>query len=71
MHANSKRKALLPEEAFLKEDEIRQEIIIRKDGRIEVPWITPKASAFVLALWEDLNRKPFPVTVLAGNIYCG
>jgi len=40
-------------------------------GEIEIPWIAPQASEVILAVWGALNEKPFPVTVISGNIYCG
>ena len=52
--------------------EILQEILIRKDGSVEIPWITPQASSLVMDLWKHFNKgEPFPVTVLSGHIYCG
>ena len=52
--------------------EIVQEILIKDDGNVEIPWITPQASRLVLELWEELNNgKSFGVTVRFGNIYCG
>ena len=62
----------MPDKVVLKENQIVQEIIINKNGKLEVPWITPKASGLIIALWEDFNDgRPFPITVLSGNIYCG
>ncbi len=52
--------------------EIKQEIVVKKDGSIEIPWITPKATALVLELWGEFNNdQPFPVKILHGNVYCG
>ena len=51
--------------------EVRQELIIHPDGSVEIPWITPAASALILAVWEDINRQPFPIKVISGQLYCG
>lgn len=48
-----------------------QQFVIRCDGSVEVPWISPSASDLVLAVWESINRQPFPVTVESGKLYCG
>jgi hypothetical protein len=54
------------------QSEIFQEILIRNDGSVEIPWITPQASNLVMDLWKHFNKEePFPVTVLSGHIYCG
>jgi len=51
--------------------EVSQELIIHPDGSVEIPWITPAASELILAVWEDINRQPFPVKVISGKLYCG
>ena len=62
----------ISDEDVLKQNQIVQEIIITKNGEVQVPWITPKATGLIIALWEDLNDgRPFPVTVLSDKIYCG
>ena len=48
-----------------------QELVIRPDGRVEIPWITPEATPLVLAVWRAVSDEPFPVGVLSGNLYCG
>ena len=48
-----------------------QAVIIKPDGSVEVPWISPQASELVLAINHTLSAKPFPVRVLSGKIYCG
>jgi len=62
-------KPVLSETAI--QNETIQEIIIKKDGDLVFPWITPKATSLILGLWELNEEKPFPITVLSGNIYCG
>ena len=52
-------------------DERPQTLIIRPDGSVEVPWISPQASELVLEIYHKLSAKPFPVRVLSGKIYCG
>jgi hypothetical protein len=54
-------------------NEIVQHITITKDGSIEIPWITPKATLLILSLWGKLyNEKDFPITMIEGkNLYCG
>ena len=51
--------------------EYSQVMIIKPDGSVEVPWITPQATVLVLEIYNILNQKPFPAKVLKGNIYCG
>ena len=51
--------------------ESSQELIIRPDGSVEVPWMSPQASELVLEINKILSTKPFPVKVLSGLIYCG
>ncbi len=51
--------------------EISQALIIKPDGSLEVPWISPQASELVLEIYHILSVKPFPVKVLSGKIYCG
>ena len=53
--------------------EIVQHISIRKDGSIEIPWITPKATLLIISLWENFNgEKGFPIAMIKGDhIYCG
>ncbi len=48
-----------------------QALIIKPDGSVEVPWISPQASELVLEIYQRLSAKPFPVRVLSGKIYCG
>lgn len=50
---------------------VEQELVIRPDGRIEVPWITPKASRLVREVFDAVSDGTFPVGVVSGNIYCG
>lgn len=51
---------------------ITQEIIITREGGLDIQWITPRSSNLILRLWHDLNGKePFPVGIISGNIYCG
>jgi len=53
-------------------DDFIQEIVVRKNGVVEIPWITPRASELVLELWELFGGdKPFAVKRISGNIYCG
>jgi len=75
MHKETKRSRKGADEAVLIETgmqtEILQEIIINKNGDLEFPWITPKATSLILCLWEFNSGMSFPITVLSGNIYCG
>lgn len=75
MYREIKRKGTSADEAVLIETdmqtEILQEIIINKNGDLEFPWITPKATSLILCLWEFNSGNSFPITVLSGNIYCG
>jgi hypothetical protein len=48
-----------------------QELIIERDGSIQVPWISPAASVLILAVWQAFSREPFPVKPVSGNLYCG
>jgi len=48
-----------------------QQFVIRCDGSVEVPWISPSASCLVLAVWESISNQPFPVTIVSGKLYCG
>jgi len=57
--------------APVSKSEVRQELVIHPDGSVEIPWITPAASALILAVWEDINRQPFPIRVISGQLYCG
>jgi hypothetical protein len=50
---------------------VTQELIIHPDGSVEFPWISPAASQLILAVWEAINREPFPVKVISGQLYCG
>jgi hypothetical protein len=53
--------------------EISQEIILKPDGTLLIPWITPDASKLVREIWRTLNEKvPFPILSSDDkNIYCG
>lgn len=51
--------------------EVNQELIVHSDGSVEIPWMTPAASELILAVWEEINHKPFPVKVISGQLYCG
>jgi hypothetical protein len=50
---------------------VEQELVIRPDGKIDIPWINPKASNLVLEVFDAVSDEPFPVRVVAGNLYCG
>ena len=50
---------------------VTQELIIHPDGSVEIPWISPAASNLILAVWQEINREPFPVKVISGQLYCG
>jgi hypothetical protein len=50
---------------------VTQELIIHPDGSVEIPWISPAASELVMAVWKAINHEPFPVKVIAGQLYCG
>jgi hypothetical protein len=53
------------------ESVVEQEMVIRPDGRVEIPWITPKATRLVLEVFQAVSDEPFPVGVVSGNLYCG
>jgi hypothetical protein len=48
-----------------------QELIIHPDGSVEIPWICPAASELILAVWAEISHQPFPVRIIAGQLYCG
>ena len=48
-----------------------QELIIERDGSIQVPWISPAASELIMAVWQAFSHEPFPVKPVSGNLYCG
>ncbi len=48
-----------------------QELVIRPNGQLEIPWITPRATSLVLEVYRAVSDEPFPVRVISGNIYCG
>jgi len=50
---------------------IEQVLVIKPDGSIDIPWITPRATRMVLAVFQTVSGAPFPIKVLSGNIYCG
>jgi hypothetical protein len=50
---------------------VTQELIIHPGGAVEVPWVTPAASALVLAVWREINHEAFPVNIISGQLYCG
>jgi hypothetical protein len=54
-----------------KEPAVEQEIFIMMDGRVEIPWIAPKATRLVLEVHQAVSDGPFPVGVISGNLYCG
>ena len=53
------------------EPAVEQVLVIRPDGRLEIPWITPKATRLVLEVYRTVSDEPFPVGVITGNLYCG
>lgn len=55
----------------LPEPVVEQELVIRPDGRLEIPWITPRATRLVLEVYRSVSDEPFPVGVVSGNLYCG
>ena len=56
---------------IFEEPAVEQELVIRPDGRLEIPWITPKATRLILEVYRSVSDDPFPVGVIAGNLYCG
>jgi hypothetical protein len=50
---------------------IEQVLVIKPDGSIDIPWITPRATRMVLAVFQTVSGASFPIKVLSGNIYCG
>lgn len=56
---------------FSKEAAVEQEIFILPDGRVEIPWIVPRATRLVLEVHQAVSDRPFPVGVISGNLYCG
>jgi hypothetical protein len=72
---NKRKEETLPDEAFLTKSRGReafsQEILIRSDGSIEIPWITPRASNLVRALWKEFGDGESICMVGFGDIYCG
>ncbi len=50
-----------------------QEVIIHRDGSVEIEWIDPAATPLVLEIWDAVNAKQFfPVRVdNHSRIYCG
>lgn len=74
-HGNEKRGNTGPNEAIPPGPgpaaEYSQTVIIRPDGSIEVPWITPPATALILEIYNNLIQKPFLVKAIKGDIYCG
>lgn len=63
------------DDTVLKQHHIRdicQEIIIRPDGSIEIPWFDPKATPLVIAILGEISGSGFPSSMLPDqNIYCG
>lgn len=64
--------------AFISRDEmflrrVLQEVIIHKDGSVEIAWINPAATPLVLEIWDAVNSKnSFPIRAdKNGRIYCG
>jgi hypothetical protein len=54
-----------------KEPAVEQEIFILPDGRVEIPWVAPRATRLVLEVHQAVSDEPFPVGVISGNLYCG
>ena len=48
-----------------------QQFIIRSDGTVEVPWFSPSDTILVVAVWESISKRPFPVNIGLGKLYCG
>ena len=51
--------------------EIRQEFLIDPSGNVQIPWITPRATPLICAIWSAAGDSNFPVQIIDGNIYCG
>ncbi len=54
-----------------KERAVEQELVVRPDGRLEILWITPRATRLVLEVYKAVSDEPFPVGIVSGNLYCG
>ena len=68
----SQKKKLLTTDSTERERPIvDQVLVIKPDGSIDIPWITPRATRMVLAVFQTVSGVPFPIKVLSGNIYCG
>jgi hypothetical protein len=50
---------------------VEQELVIRPDGRLEIPWVTPEATRLVVEVYTAVSDEPFPVGIVSGNLYCG
>lgn len=50
-----------------------QEIIIHRDGSVEIEWINPTATPLILEIWDEVSEKnSFPIRVNGDSpIYCG
>ena len=48
-----------------------QQFIIRSDGTVDVPWFSPSDTSLVVAVWESISNRPFPVNIGLGKLYCG
>ena len=76
-YKEGKQKCLPKEPCALKHGASRggpvyQEIIIRGDGKVVIPWVAPQASNLVVDLWRQFyGSSPFPVRALTNHIYCG
>jgi hypothetical protein len=66
-----KRRLPITRAKIAEEPAVEQEVLILPDGGVEISWITPEATGLVLAVFRAVSDEPFPVRVLAGNLYCG